>query len=86
MDDIKRTEDFQHSIHCPVCDIRIDYIGNLDKDKELNSDRVKAGETYILFDKGFHTTEGYRLALETVITCPNCSVKIKTTAATSVID
>lgn len=79
---MSRTEDFQHNIGCPVCKEPIEYIGNIDSTKEFEGTRVKVDDAFVLFGEGYHTTEGYTLALEVVVTCPTCSTKIKTTHST----
>jgi hypothetical protein len=85
--DIRKTEDFHHRIGCPVCNGTIDYIGNLDRAKEFDSSRVKVDEAYVLLDlDGEYVDDEYRFPVETIVTCPNCAVKIKTTRNTRFLD
>ncbi|MGF2618670.1 hypothetical protein [Bacillus cereus] len=83
---MSRTTDVKHNITCPVCDEGIAYIGNVDKAKIIESDRIQADSVTVLCNEAFYTTDGRHLAVEVLVTCPSCNSSIKTTNATRIIE
>ncbi|MGD6897124.1 hypothetical protein [Bacillus infantis] len=83
---MSRTMDVQHNISCPVCNKGILYIGNIDRTKEIVSERTQADSVIALPGKGFYATDGRYLGVEVIVTCPSCDSAIKTTNAAKVIE